>query len=131
MPIMVNTATSISPESIEAEYEGTRCATINHPAMTASKAPMAPSQVLPGLILGASLCRPKARPKKYAAVSATQITPSASSKRPGSSCSQAAACQNGNNTTAPTHSNSGVLRTSQREYNQAGAIASQKAAHRT
>ncbi len=33
-----------------------------------------PSQLLPGLMVGASLRRPKARPPKYAAMSAIQTT---------------------------------------------------------
>ena len=43
--------------------------------MDATMPPIAPSMVFPGLTLNASLCRPIARPTKYAPVSA-QITSS-------------------------------------------------------
>jgi hypothetical protein len=46
---------------------------------TPPAAPATPSQVLPGLIRGASLCRPSACPAKYAAASAIQTSPSTSS----------------------------------------------------
>src|SRR4029079_9189867 len=53
--------------------------------MLATIAPAAPSIVLPGLTLGASLCRPNARPTRYAAVSEIHTSPSiASSSHEGS-----------------------------------------------
>src|SRR5208283_4895733 len=46
---------------------------------TASSPPAAPSHVLPGLTRGASLCRPKLRPAKYAPMSAAITTSSSHS----------------------------------------------------
>src|SRR5688500_17650955 len=45
--------------------------------------PNTPSQVLPGLTAGASLCLPKRRPAKYAATSATQTTTASASSSHG------------------------------------------------
>ena len=42
-------------------------------SVTPIKAPATPSHVLPGLMLGASLCLPKFLPAKYAALSAIQM----------------------------------------------------------
>ena len=65
--------------------------------MTATTAPTTPAHVLPGLMCGASLRLPNARPAKYAAVSATQTMNStdssvtAPSRRKCTSATQAAA----------------------------------------
>ena len=53
--------------------------------------PQAPSQVLPGLMEGASLRRPQPRPTKYAAVSATQTNTSTASTCSGGSAASASA----------------------------------------
>ena len=62
-------STSVLPRSVRVLLTVTRTpAAIKLPAMEA----MEPSQVLPGLRRGASLCLPKARPIEWAAMSPDQ-----------------------------------------------------------
>src|SRR6185436_4057156 len=98
--------------------------------MTAASAPITPSQVLPGLIAGASLRLPKARPAKYAAISAVQTRPIAARRRPGEACNQVIACQNGISTSQPTKPSRIGSRDRHWLYSHGGTIANQNTAAR-
>src|SRR5437667_537724 len=64
---------------------------------------MTPSHVLPGLIQGASLCLPNARPEKYAAVSAIQTIAINASASPGErACNSTTATHAAIKTSQPT-----------------------------
>ena len=89
-------------------------------------APITPSQVLPGLICGASLWRPKRRPAKYAAVSAIQTTSRTHQQQSrGDFCSGTTASHAGTRTIQPaTPSSSGCV-TRHLKYSQTGAAIAQ------
>src|SRR5690554_2818485 len=82
----------------------TACSNIPH-TNTPAIAPQAPSRVLPGLMAGASLTRPKARPVKYAALSATHTSAmTASSSQASTARSSTSASAVGTITSQPVSS---------------------------